>query len=227
MSKSIPKPIARKRAKPLSPTGTDRSQFNAEAAPVISIDRKGSGIAEIARQLADLETFDGHMDVAQTASGKAIDAARVAGMCGTDHHSDLCRVHNRFEHARERAYAKIQVLRDLILNMEPANADEALSLAAVFYSKLSYFVSDHCNMQDREVCREFSHIEEALKAIVRGLMRAGAKSPILQHHLHDNDLLTWEVSRAVATQEAGPFRVAYDPAEGRLSMVKRQTEAAS
>jgi hypothetical protein len=114
------------------------------------------------------------------------------------------------------SYDMGQALQQMILGLEPTTASETLSLALVYHNKLDPFLCDNCNHQDRDVNREIRKLERALKAVIRGLVRAGATSPLLDVYVHADDLVPWEDARQTATIEANYYRAEFDPTEGRL-----------
>ena len=88
---------------------------------------------------------------------------------------------DRFEEIENAVYEREQALTALLLHLEPETLDETLSLALVFAHELDGFISDNTpHQQDPKVERMAATLEHALDAIIRGLVHAQAKSPLLE-----------------------------------------------
>jgi hypothetical protein len=179
------------------------------AAP-LAIAHAGHGIAELAQELADLQRLSVTMRNAEGPAEIARDRI-AADDITTEAHAKACRSANHFEDVGRRSNGMANALEKLILTLEPTTPDETLSLALVLAGELGPLLSNHSDRE--EECRQ---IEDALRAIIRGLVSAGATSPLTATYFGRDDLVPWAEARSTASREAGPFLVEYDPAKGCL-----------
>jgi hypothetical protein len=130
---------------------------------------------------------------------------------------------NDFEDVGRRANGMVGGLEQLILGMEPRTPSEALSLALILAGELDVFLCNHLKTEGSAVGRERRQLEDALQAVIRGLIYgAGATSPLLDAYSTRRAMRPWADARAEAATQAGPYLVQYDPVKGCL----KNTEAA-
>jgi hypothetical protein len=216
MRSAVPKPITTKRSHKPALRASEPSRKEPPAAAV-SISHKGHGIAELAQELADLHSL---CTMLSNAEGPAERARNELAAKDIDcpEHSKCCRAVRDFEDVGRRANGMVDGLEKLILGLEPITPDETLSLALILAEELDVFIANHTNHADSCVEAEGRRLEDALQAIIRGLVHsAGATSPLLAHCAHRDTLRPWDEARSTATREAAPYLVAYDPMKGRLT----------
>jgi hypothetical protein len=221
MPQVIPKPTAktRKRAAALEAAEPSRKDLPAEE---LAISHAGHGIAELAQELADLQRLCTTLANAEGPAERARDEAAAKG-CADDEHTACCRSVNNFEVVLRRANAMVDGLEQLILSLEPRTPDETLSLALVLSEELDVFLSHHTKHGDCSVNTESRRLEDALQAVIRGLVYgAGATSPLMAIYSTKAMLTPWYERRAIAIREAARYSVTCDPTEGRLKQVEGQ-----
>jgi hypothetical protein len=106
------------------------------------------------------------LTIDQAAPGSPICISALA-----EHHAELWRAPDD-----SRDEAELDAVEALMLGIEPRSVDESLSLAILLEIEMDTFVAnlDSCHPG-------VPRLHQALRAIVRGLVRGGAKSPMIQN----------------------------------------------
>ena len=208
-----------RQSKTKPPKALDAANGHERNAPAgaLAIGHKGQGIAALAQELADLQKLSFMM---VNAEGPA---KRAQAKASAEHSQELSKCSamvNDIEAVGRRAHTMTAGLEHLILGLEPATADETLSLALVLAVELDVFLSDHVNHDDSRIDADMRCLDAALQAVIRGLVRgAGAQSPLLDAYANAATLVPWDEARSRATRGAAPYMVEYNPAAGRLKPV--------
>ena len=126
-------------------------------------------------------------------------------MVGAEEHAALCRTENHLEDVGRRAHAMVGNLEKVILGLEPRTPDETLSLALILNEELDVFFSFHVNTKNPRTDGERLGLEDAMRAIIRGLVGAGATSPLTAAYAGRDDLVPWAEARSIALREAAPY----------------------
>jgi hypothetical protein len=223
MANPIPKPItakrSRKRAAALKVSEPSRKEQPAEP---LAISHSGHGIAEMAQELADLHRLCNMLASAEGPAERARDEAAAKSLDAQEH-TDCCKAVCDFEDVGRRANGMVSGLECLILGLEPKTPDKTLSLTLILAGELDVFLSNLTNHADNAIRVEGRLLEDALQAIIRGLVYgAGATSPLLDAYSTMETLVQWAERRSVAAREAVPYLVKYDPAKGCLKQVEGQ-----
>jgi hypothetical protein len=111
-------------------------------------------------------------------------------------------IHDRLDAAgserKERVFSRISVLSERMRGMEPETADDVLSLSLAVTEALGA-IADRDGADDR---REIEQVEETLRAVIRGLARVGAKSPLFDLYTAPDERLPWpEAAQAMLAFE--------------------------
>jgi hypothetical protein len=97
-----------------------------------------------------------------------------------------------FEGHRDAADARISILQDLVLELEPQSVDDALSLVLQTSEAFDTFATNHTEEApaDSSVTTEWQALTRAFTAVARWLHRSGARSPLVKTHFREDRLAT-------------------------------------
>jgi hypothetical protein len=220
MPSAIPKPIAMKRSrKPAAVLRSSEPSRKEPPAAAVAISREGFGIAELAQELAELQSVCTRLANAEGPAERACDEAAARNFDAEDH-SDACKAVRDFEDVGRRALGMVNALQQLMLTLEPRTPDETLSLALVLAEQLDTYFGEHIDRTNCAAQVEARRLEDTLHAVIRGLVGAGATSPLTEAYSTAAMLRPWAQARSDATRAAGPYLVTYNPAKGRLEKVE-------
>jgi hypothetical protein len=221
MPRAITKPIAKRRS-PAAALKVSEPERSLTATPV-AISHSGHGIAELAQELADLHSLCTRLADAQGPAEQACNEAADKDETHDEAHTACCKAVRDFEQVGHRANAMVNGLERLILTLEPRTPSETLSLALLLAEELGTFVSRNTSHEDRQTRLDCRHLEEALYAVIRGLVSCtGATSPLADAYSTKDTFSPWAERRSAATREAGLYSITYDPVQGRLRKVGAQ-----
>jgi hypothetical protein len=162
------------------------------------------GVGAMADTLATWQRLAFDMSEADSRAGRELEKFSRADQDieGGPYDRTLTSCH-RFKWVEEAARAKAKALEALIVELEPQTIDEVLSMLVVFESALDTYVGNYCCVTtDTEASRDFKDLRRVILAMVRGLICAGASSPLLKHNTVRHDLETWEEALRTAECEA-------------------------
>lgn len=215
MPRATPNP-KRKRAAALKVSEPARKN-DVPATPAISL--KAHGIAGLAQELADLQSVCIRLANAEGPAERAWKEAAARDI-DADEHTEACKAVRDFEDVGRHAKGMVDALQQLLLTLEPKTPDETLSLALVLAEELDTYFSHHIDRTNCVALGEARRLEDTLHAVIRGLVGAGAVSPLTEAYSTPAMLRPWAQARSDATRAAGPFLVKYDPVKGRLEKVE-------
>jgi hypothetical protein len=218
-----------KRAKPLDAANAHELR---QEPPLLngSFSRTAHGIASAAESLADLHKLRHHMNEAKDWAQEDLEKLREQGADAIrgDAYDTALTASHRFERVEAQADCKVRHLQGLILAMEPQTLDEVLSLVVIFDDALDTYAGNYGGTsQDEAANCAYTKLRSSLLAMVRGLVAAGATSPLLSHYMIAGDLEPWSEAFSTATRDGNIYCLAYDPTEGRLKRREASKEEVS